>query len=70
LTLASFVQRNFPQTRFPRVADVAGGTGMLALELIRLGYSAVVVDPRRSGLPMTGKNVVLWTRGTEAYQKT
>lgn len=49
--LASFVERNFPPSRFPTVADVAGGTGLLALELIRRGYRATVIDPRRSGLP-------------------
>lgn len=49
--LASFIERNFPPSRFPRVADVAGGTGMLSLELLRLGYRATVIDPPRSGLP-------------------
>lgn len=49
--LAEFVARNFPSARFPRVADVAGGTGMLSMELLRRSYSPTVIDPRRSGLP-------------------
>ena len=49
--LADFVRRNFPPERLPRVADVAGGTGLLTLELLRRGYKPVVIDPRRSGLP-------------------
>ena len=48
--LADFIVRNFPPSRFPAVADIAGGTGMLSLELLHRGYSTTVIDPRKSGL--------------------
>lgn len=45
--LAELVQRNFPPSRFPAVADVAGGKGHLAGALVGRGYRATIIDSRR-----------------------
>ena len=43
--LLELVRKTYPPDRFPRVADVGGGNGWLALELRRIGYHPVVIDP-------------------------
>jgi hypothetical protein len=59
---ADFLKQQFPEVR--QVADVAGGQGRLALELVKRGFQAVVIDVRPSGLPRKDrkrlrKNVVM-----------
>ena len=46
---ADFLKQHFPEAR--QVADVAGGQGRLAVELVTRGFKAVVIDVRHSGLP-------------------
>lgn len=48
--LAEFIRKNFPSAKYNKVLDVAGGQGNLALLLTKLGYSVIVVDPRRTNL--------------------
>lgn len=48
---ADWIEERFPPDRFRRVLDVAGGGGMLALELADRGYMVKVVDPRKSRPP-------------------
>lgn len=43
-TFAEFIREQFPEAR--RIADVAGGRGLLAVELMRLGLSPTVIEPR------------------------
>lgn len=49
----------FPPDRFPRVADVAGGDGHLAVGLREAGYKATVIDPAAHCVP---KGVVVLRR--------
>lgn len=42
-----FIERNYPVDRFKRVLDVAGGAGLVSLELIKRGYDPIVIDPKR-----------------------
>lgn len=46
--VAELVTDLFPPSRFHAAADVAGGKGKLAGKLIKRGYSATIIDPRRS----------------------
>jgi len=45
--LASFISRNFKPCK---VADVAGGTGLLSYFLLQYGFTPTVIDPRNSNL--------------------
>jgi hypothetical protein len=46
--LAEFIRRNHAPCR---VADVAGGQGLLSLELAAMGFDCTVIDPRATDLP-------------------
>ena len=46
---AEFLEQRFPQAR--QIADVAGGQGRLAVQLMMRGFQAVVIDVRQTGLP-------------------
>lgn len=48
--LAEFVARNFPPEEFQKVADVAGGSGQLSIELNKKGYNSTLIDPRKKVL--------------------
>jgi hypothetical protein len=49
--VADFVLTRYPPARFPRVADVAGGMGMLAVHLAERGYAPEIIDPKPSNFP-------------------
>ncbi len=42
---AEFITQQFPDAR--KVADIGGGRGLLSVELQRVGFESVVIDPRR-----------------------
>ena len=42
-----WVRKQFPPHHFPRVADIAGGTGILSSELKYFGYHCTVFDVKR-----------------------
>lgn len=46
--LSDFISRNFKPCK---VADVAGGTGVLSYHLALKGFHPSVIDPRKSDLP-------------------
>lgn len=48
--VAEFIFKNFPPSKYPKVADVAGGMGYLSLALKEKGYTPTIIDPRKSNL--------------------
>jgi len=46
---AEFIVRNFPDAY--NIADIAGGHGILAFQLLELGKNPVIIDPRNTFLP-------------------
>jgi hypothetical protein len=46
---ADFICSEFPDAR--TVMDVAGGGGLLTLELIKRGLKSTVIDPRQTNIP-------------------
>lgn len=43
---AEFIARTFPHAQ--RIADVAGGHGLLSVELLLRGFEPVIIDPRKA----------------------
>lgn len=54
--LVSFIQENYPVELYPKILEVASGSGNLAIKLSRCGYQVTAMDPNTSS-KMLPKNI-------------
>ena len=48
ILFSQYIKNNFPFTKYPTIADIAGGKGQLQIELHKLGYDVTTYDKRHT----------------------